>query len=88
MIPWSAEGNASTRFKFVKSDKTYRLQTAAATGDWLDTSSYTFAGDDPLGRGSFLVGVHIGDPNLATLPQIQPVALRVNCQVAMQIIFK
>ncbi|MBP5544289.1 MAG: fibronectin type III domain-containing protein [Kiritimatiellae bacterium] len=88
VIPWTAEGNASTRFKFVKSDKTYQLMTAADGGAWTEATSYTFVGDDPLGRGPFLVGVHIGDPNLATLPQIQPVALRVNCQTATQIVVR
>ena len=88
VIPWSAEGNASTRFKFIKADKTYQLLTGGAEGGWAGVASYTFTGDDPLGSGPFLVGVHVGDPNLATLPQIQPVALRVNCQTATQIIVR
>ena len=88
VIPWTAEGNASTRFKFVKNGKTYQLLTAADGGVWTETSTYAFVGDDPLGSGPFLVGIHIGDPNLATLPQIQPFALRVNCQTATQIIVR
>ncbi|MBR4611851.1 MAG: hypothetical protein IKO40_03955, partial [Kiritimatiellae bacterium] len=88
VIPWTAEGNASTRFKFVKSGKTYQLLTAGDTGALTEAASYTFVGDDPLGSGPFLAGVHIGDPNLTTLPQIQPVALRVNCQTATQIVVR
>lgn len=88
VMPWTAEGNASTRFKFVKNGKTYQLLTAADGGAWTETSTYAFVGDDPLGSGPFLVGIHIGDPNLATLPQIQPFALRVNCQTATQIIVR
>ena len=78
VIPWTAEGDASTRFKFAKSGKTYQLMTAVEGVAWTEAASYTFVGDDPLGSDPFLVGVHIGDPNLATLPQIQPVSLRVN----------
>ena len=87
-LPWTAENNASTRFKFEKKEKTYRLQTAAATGDWTDAASYTFVGDDPLGRGPFLVGVQIGDPNLTTLSQIAPIAIKINCQIATQIVVR
>ena len=53
-----------------------------------EAASYTFVGDDPLGRGSFLVGVHIGDPNLATLSQIAQIAIKINCQVATQIVVR
>ena len=87
-LPWTAENNASTRFKFEKKEKTYRLQTAAATGDWTDAASYTFVGADPLGRGPFLVGVQIGDPNLTTLSQIAPIAIKINCQIATQIVVR
>ncbi len=78
VIPWTSEGNASTRFKFVKSGKDYQLMTAVEGGAWTGAASYTFVGDEPLGRGPFLVGVHIGDPNLAVLPQIAPVRLKVS----------
>ena len=88
MIPWSAEGNASTRFKIRKRDKTYLLMTAGEGGAWTETAAYTFVGDDPLGSGPFLVGVQIGDPNLSTLPQIAPITLKVNCQMATQIIVR
>jgi hypothetical protein len=88
VIPWTSEGNASTRFKFMKSGKTYQLLTGDANGGLAETSSYTFVGDDPLGSGPFLVGVQIGDPNLATLPQIAPITLRVNCQTATQIVVR
>ena len=88
VIPWSAEGNASTRFKFVKSGKTYQLLTGVANGGLAETASYTFVGDDPLGSGPFLVGVQIGDPNLATLPQIASITLRVNCKTATQIVVR
>ena len=88
VIPWSAEGNASTRFKIRKTDKTYQLITAVEGGAWTETASYTFTGSDPLGSGSVLVGVQIGDPNLATLPQIAPIALKVNCQMATQLIIR
>ena len=38
--------------------------------------------------GPFLVGVNIVDPNLATLPQIAPISLNVNCQTATEIVIK
>lgn len=57
-------------------------------GAWTETSTYTFVGDDPLGREPFLVGVQIGDPNIAILPQIAPITLRVNCQTATQIVVR
>ncbi len=78
VIPWSTEGNASTRFKIRKTDKTFHLITAETGGLWTEKSSYTFVGGAPLGRGPCLVGGNIGDPNLATLAQIAPVELRVN----------
>ena len=88
VIPWSAEGNASTRFRIRKADKTYQLITAVTGGAWTETASYTFVGNDPLGRGPFLVGVHISDPNLATLPQIAPISLKVNCQMATMFVVR
>ena len=45
VIPWTAEGNASTRFKFIKNGKTYQLLTAADGGAWTETSTYAFVGD-------------------------------------------
>ncbi len=88
VIPWTAENDGSTRFKIRKTDKTFHLITAASSGLWTERSSYTFVGNDPLGRGPFLVGVQIGDPNLATLPQIAPISLKINCQMATQFIVR
>lgn len=78
VIPWTAEGDASTRFRIVKADKTYQFMTAGTGGGWTPAATYAFVGDEPVGRGPCLVGVNIGDPNLATLAQIAPVELRVN----------
>ncbi len=78
VIPWTAEGDASTRFRIVKADKTYQLMTAGTGGGWTPAATYAFVGDEPVSRGPCLVGVNIGDPNLATLAQIAPVELRVN----------
>ncbi len=88
VIPWTSEGNTSTHFKIAKTGKTYQLLTSADGVGWADTASYEFTGDDPLGRGEFLVGVHIGDPNLATLPQIAPVSLRVRTRLGTKIIIR
>ena len=67
---------------------TAKKMTAVEGGAWTETASYTFVGEDPIGSGPFLVGVHIGDPNLATLPQIAPLTTRVNCRTGMVVIFK
>lgn len=39
-----------------------------------------------LGSDPFFVGVHIGDPNLATLPQIAPVSLKVRTSLGATVI--
>ena len=88
VIPWTSEGNTSTHFKIAKTGKTYQLLTSADGVGWADAASYEFVGDDPLGRGGFLVGVHIGDPNLATLPQIPPVSLSVSTRLGTKIIVR
>ena len=88
VTPWTAEGDASTRFKFVKTDKIYQLMKAVAGGTWTEAASYTFVGDEPVGRGPCLVGVNIGDPNLATLPQIAPVSLNANPRRGMLVVIR
>ena len=85
---WSSENNTSTRFKIRKVNKTYQLMTAGATGGWANAASYTFVGDDPVGRESFLVGVQVSDPNLSTLSQIAPMTSRVNCRTATLVFIK
>ena len=88
VTPWTAEGDGSTRFKFVKTDKTYQLMKAVAGGTWTEAASYTFVGDEPVGRGPCLVGVNIGDPNLATLPQIAPVSLKANPRHGIMVVIR
>jgi len=76
--PWSAEGNTSTRFRIDKSGATYRLRHGAAGSALTDATTYTFTGAEPIGSGPCLVGVSLSDPNLATLPQIAPVSVKVS----------
>jgi hypothetical protein len=87
-MPWSSEGNASTRFRIRKTGKTYQLGVAAAEGPWAEAAPYTFAGDDRIGNGPCLVGVSINDPNLATLPQIAPCTIKIVVRRGMAIIVR
>lgn len=87
-MPWSSEGNASTRFRIRKTGKTYQLGVAAAEGPWAEAAPYTFAGDDRIGNGPCLVGVNINDPNLATLPQIAPCTIKIVVRRGMAIIVR
>ena len=77
-IPWTQEGNSSTRFKIAKTGKTYQLKTGGASGALTTATTYTFTGDDHLDDGSCLVGAQVADPNLSTLSQIAPIEVKVS----------